>query len=368
MRARTCALLPLLASLAGACGRGVTAAPPAPQVDGGRVAADGGSAANASSDAGVAMEPFDGGTPMDPPDAGAAPAADDGGSPDADAGAMRPAPTSVAGCFPNIRSSFLPNYDAMNPTLGSHCVGTNYQDITGVEKLVFLGDSITEGTPPTPPAEYYRSLLTLRLLEKFGSLEVADCAAFGAHTDDFFGGQNQIPHCFPQPESKRTLVVFTIGGNDIAGWAKADLSTADALAKADRAAGALEQALQFFRDPAQFPNGVFVVFANPYEYTDGTGELLSCPSAVFSGLSGTYTQGIPAILHFRERYLELAIRYAVDLVFMAEAFCGHGYGRANPASPCYTPANDLWFDVSCIHPDPAGHAALADLFLRVIDE
>lgn len=52
-----------------------------------------------------------------------------------------------------------PNYDQFGPIIGSHCMGTNHQDITGVERVVFLGDSVTVGTPPTLSADYYRSKL-----------------------------------------------------------------------------------------------------------------------------------------------------------------------------------------------------------------
>src|SRR5688572_16474449 len=47
-----------------------------------------------------------------------------------------------------------PNYDGHMLTIGSHCLGTNHQAIENVERVVFLGDSITVGTPPTPVAEY----------------------------------------------------------------------------------------------------------------------------------------------------------------------------------------------------------------------
>ena len=35
--------------------------------------------------------------------------------------------------------------DQCAPVIGSHCVGTNHQDIDGIERVVFLGDSITVG-------------------------------------------------------------------------------------------------------------------------------------------------------------------------------------------------------------------------------
>src|SRR5258708_6468938 len=59
-------------------------------------------------------------------------------------------------CFPAVFTGH-PNYDQFNPKYPlTHCSGTNQQDITGVQKVVFLGDSVTVGTPPIATADYYR--------------------------------------------------------------------------------------------------------------------------------------------------------------------------------------------------------------------
>ncbi|MEZ4463912.1 MAG: hypothetical protein R3F43_05165 [bacterium] len=59
------------------------------------------------------------------------------------------------------------------------------------------------------------------LRARFGAdLEVESCAKLGARNDDFLRDGGQIPDCFPEGGSpKRTLVIFTMGGNDIAAWA-----------------------------------------------------------------------------------------------------------------------------------------------------
>jgi hypothetical protein len=41
------------------------------------------------------------------------------------------------------------DYEQFDPIIGSHCKGTNHQDIIDIERVVFLGDSVTVGTPPT---------------------------------------------------------------------------------------------------------------------------------------------------------------------------------------------------------------------------
>ncbi len=61
-----------------------------------------------------------------------------------DASVASPDATVATRCFADIYDPSIPgpNYDQFSPTVGSHCFGTNQQDITGVERVVFLGDSV----------------------------------------------------------------------------------------------------------------------------------------------------------------------------------------------------------------------------------
>ena len=57
-------------------------------------------------------------------------------------------PLTVSQCFANAYVNAPakgPNYDQFGPQVGSHCLGTNHQDIDKVERVVFLGDSVTVG-------------------------------------------------------------------------------------------------------------------------------------------------------------------------------------------------------------------------------
>ena len=191
-----------------------------------------------------------------------------------------------------------------------------------------------------------------------------------------------MPQCWPelfsggQPksvgeatDSRATLVIFTMGGNDIFNWADNSLEGQEALDAAEKAAQYLEDAVAFFKEPGRFPNGVHVIYRNPYEYTDATGDTGSCIASAVVGLQGNQLQLAPAVTHFTERYLEIAVKYQADMVFMLEAFCGHGFHHNDPQSQCYRgPDAELWFDLTCIHPNDAGHAALAEMFQAVVDE
>jgi hypothetical protein len=279
-------------------------------------------------------------------------------------------------CFAGIGEPGTgPNYDQFHPTIGSHCKGTNHQDITGIEKVVFLGDSVTEGTPPTLPWEYYRELLAAQLRTQFGSgIEVTECSAWGARTDDLLlPPHQQVIECFPATETKRTLVVMTVGGNDMNAFLQdaVDGDTPDqTMTKVDGMLADMEDAVRYLKDPVNFPNGSFVVFANIYEFTDGTGDVQSCPGAVLAGFPAEApAQMRPAYIKVDEQYMRIAVETQTDMIFLLESFCGHGFHAGDPANECYRgPDAETWFDFTCVHPNPTGHAQLSDLFFATVAE
>jgi lysophospholipase L1-like esterase len=324
-----------------------------------------------------------------------------GGSGGAGTGGAGGGPITVAGCYADdfVNPPMLGlDYDQFGPVVGSHCMGTNHQDITGVERIVFLGDSVTVGTPPTLSADYFRSQLADALAQTFGldapgffwkSVNFFDgvanqqtdgpfstCAKWGARTDDFLMGGGQIASCFPESTlEQRTLVVITMGGNDIASLTQdaIDGVPMDQLWVSTQGfVQRMQDTIAWIKEPGRFPNGVFVVFANMYEFTDGTGEVQSCD---VSGLAG-FDEPVPApddlaamVVWANEQYVRIAVDYQVDVIFMLEDFCGHGFERDNPAAPCYRgPGQEAWFDLTCIHPTPTGHDHIKDMFLAVVNE
>src|SRR5262245_18299037 len=95
-----------------------------------------------------------------------------------------PAVSAIDQCFTGLTNPNHPHpsYDQFHPTWIADCTGTNVQDISGVEKLMFLGDSITAGTPPTLATDYYRTLVGNAMTAKFCALEIKDCSKWGAKT------------------------------------------------------------------------------------------------------------------------------------------------------------------------------------------
>lgn len=310
-------------------------------------------------------------------------------------------PLTAAQCYAGVfvnGGTVGPNYDQYNPIIGSHCLGTNHQDITGIERVVFLGDSVTVGTPPTLAVDYYRSQLADKLAQKFGisapnqlwktvnfidgislikeSGAFASCSKWGANTDDLQMGGNQIAGCFAADKlNKKTLVVMTMGGNDIAALTKDASNGAPQMQlwnDAQVVVQYLRDAMAWLYAPGRFPNGINVVFANNYEFTDGTANVQTCD---VSGLAG-FDKPVPApeqlkaiIVWINEQYMAVAKEFNADMIFLLEEFCGHGFEKDNPQAPCYRgPGMPQWFDLTCIHPNPAGHDHITDMFMAVVNE
>ena len=339
-------------------------------------------------------------------------------------------------CFAELADAASgPDYEPYDYVIGSHCKGTNHQEIVGVGRVVFLGDSVTQGTPneshllSIDNQHFWRNLFAEWLTGHFGldqgdlfswgtwktydylsgkggAIHVGDfsnCAKWGARNDDLM---TQIGECFPTGGSTETnLVVFTMGGNDISkitqlGGEASDAEVAAgypaAWALAEEAIAYLEEAVLTLKSPELYPAGTHVVFGNPFEFTDGTGKVDACtpqgeleiPGLGAFDLSqfdldmaalGGYAQWADPdmqaqiVIWILEQYMRIAVDHGADLVFMTESFCGHGFVAtgtdADPEARCYLgPGAELWFDVTCIHPNDAGHAAIFDLFQAVVEE
>lgn len=300
------------------------------------------------------------------------------------------------------------------------CAGTRQQEFSGIERVVFVGDSVTVGTPPanlasdanniwgalggffsdivTDVDETYRSRLADHLAERFSlnapgftwrlwdpfdqgealqrkSGDFWNCARWGSKTDDLWTDGEQIANCFPNSErDKRTLVVFTIGGNDLVDFVQmsADGDSDEMVwQRAEETITALDAAVMHLKDPNVYPAGNLVLFATPFEYTDWFGDITSCAAASASGLSEisspTLLQDIMNWLSVE--YLRIAESHGADVVFLLEEFCGHGFRRDDPSGPCYRGEDaERWFDLTCIHPNAAGHAAILNRFQAILGE
>jgi hypothetical protein len=67
------------------------------------------------------------------------------------------------------------------------------------------------------------------------------------------------------------------------------------------------------------------------------------------------------VIWVNEQYMSIATEFQTDMIFLLEEFCGHGFENGNPQAPCYRgPGTPRFFDLTCIHPNPAGHDHITD--------
>lgn len=135
---------------------------------------------------------------------------------------MGSGPLTATRCFESIADPAQagPDYDQYDPIVGSHCAGTNHQDIRNVERVIFLGDSVSNGTPNDlhplclDNDHFFRTRLANWLSDRFqlskgepleweqweaysclydgdaglrNSGDFWNCARWGARVDDFMG-------------------------------------------------------------------------------------------------------------------------------------------------------------------------------------
>ena len=309
-------------------------------------------------------------------------------------------PETALDCFGDIfDGGEVPDYDQYAPVMNAECAGTNHQDIVGVQRVVFVGDSITVGSPPTDPNDFYRVQLANALVSRFGldapdiswdwydpfngttisqeSGDFASCAKWGARTDDLMQDNDQVVDCLPEDQrDKTTLVVMTMGGNDLfnlaEGYNTGERSVEELWAQVYDYMQLMRDAVEWMTgDPTRFPNGIYVVFANLYEFTDSLGDVASCPGAEAAGYNWDLAgpELVEMINWSQEEFMHIAVDTQTDMIFLGENFCGHGYNRDDATGRCYrAPDADLWFDLTCFHPNDLGHTAIADMFESVIEE
>lgn len=239
-------------------------------------------------------------------------------------------------------------------------------------RIVFFGDSITEGVGVTDPNDRYVALLQHNadetwpgwagddLAARFPGLDVIDVSLGGATTGSVLASQlGQIDDALAEhgPAGGPTLIVGTIGGNDLLDV----LLSGDIEAGTDAVIANLEQITQFMLDPARFPDGVYLAITDVYDPTDGAAQVDDC----FYGID--LSPVMPEFERLEAEARDLAARDGWALVDMRGHFIGHGFHYAD-AGPWADEADPtLWFAPDCIHPNQRGHHEIRRLFLAALD-
>jgi hypothetical protein len=351
--------------------------------------------------AGPGADDDDSPTPApDDDDTTAPPDDDDATTPpgDDDDATTPPGPPTWESCFG--WQSPVVDYASSGAILGPSCLATDHQEIADVEHVVFVGDSVTVGTPPTATGDWYRNLVAAELANAFfldapasdwenvdlvdgvtyvqDSGDFSSCAKWGARTDDLYQPPHQqLQTCMPEAvRGQRTLVIMTMGGNDLMSMLQDFRDGVDQVTLEDQWIQALadySEAIHWLKDdPSLFPAGIDVVLANIFDVTDAAAaaDIAECPGAGWIGLDEPlYDPFVHELgVMWQEATLELAVETGSDMVFMGEAFCGHGYAQT-ASSRCWRGSGAAnYFDDTCAHPSAAGHAAIAEGMLAAVND
>lgn len=245
--------------------------------------------------------------------------------------------------------------------------------------VVFLGDSITAGSGASSAELRYKSLLVedqstmwqtwaeQDLESLYGPLEVIDVSVAGAQTGSLI--ERQLPaldEAIGGSLSGETIIVMTIGGNDMQGALPAMLLNEDKeAAYEERIRPALDNfatILDYFEDPARFPDGAKVFLTNVYEPTDNGGRAAGCFFGVDIG------PALPYLDRANDEIRALAVERGVAAIDLRGHFLGHGHNHEDATLEAHDAADPtLWMANDCIHPNDRGHHEVRRLFLTAID-
>lgn len=205
-------------------------------------------------------------------------------------------------------------------------------------RLIVMGDSVSAGFGASKLATSYPRLLHRALERRTGrTVERIDVARAGATTAGLLYQRDALKTRLEGPVQGHTLVVMTVGGNDVRKNLDGDLEgelLQDAVAR-------LREVDAFFDDAKRFPDGVSTYLATVYDPTDGAGKTKTCfqKSPAPAGV----------IVTWRDAYLALGRSAKIAVVDLHGLFAGHGVA-----------ASESWF-ADCVHPNDEGHRKAADL-------
>lgn len=241
------------------------------------------------------------------------------------------------------------------------------------ERVIFLGDSVTAGLGASRPSLRYRHLLLENDPEWPGAVDLrmawpdlveVDVSASGATTSTLRSRQlARLDELLLGPVQGESVVVFTVGGNDMQGGI-VELLTEGAVAGGplvDRLEENMIAILDYFQDPERFPDGTTLWFTNVYDPTDNVGQSDQC----FFGADINALR--EPLFDANERLRTLAVDRSVAMIDMYASFQGHGVYHDDPNNPSYD-ADDptLWFARDCIHPNDRGHHEIRRLLTEAM--
>lgn len=250
------------------------------------------------------------------------------------------------------------------------------QHPSAAARLIVMGDSISAGVGASRTSLSYFNLLTQNdnawstegstsLSTLFGtSVPVVNVAVSGATTASALSQRDTLTQQLPGPVSGHSIVVITIGGNDMKNLIfSSSQSAVDSTV--NNAVSNVRSLMTYLKDSTHFPDGVSIYLAAVYDPSDSSGTL---PASCF-GQSVTNVRLVTGVESLKARFVLLGQEMGFAVVDALGHFHGHGVEAAKMSDPHYNESNPVtWFYNDCIHPNDAGHNELRRLFFEAIDK
>lgn len=251
---------------------------------------------------------------------------------------------------------------------------------TDLTMFVNLGDSIAAGYGVATTLKY-RVLLTKNddatypdwkgkdFDTKYPGIQISDRSYPGATSDDL---ESQVA-AVPINYGGSTLVVISIGGNDLMDNYQALLDPAQTKALADTVEKNVAKVVDHFKDTTKYPHPTYFIIFTIYDPTDGMADIPenaevvdTCKSfKAFAPLVGK--QVLASFAVYNGALITMAGKQQLMIGDNHSRFLGHAFNYNNKASLFYDAANPtLWLQKDCIHPNVLGHHEIRREVWRVL--
>lgn len=251
---------------------------------------------------------------------------------------------------------------------------------TDLTMFVNLGDSIAAGYGVAATLNY-EVLLTTNDNDtypdwkgkdfdtKFPGIQVSDHAFVGATSDHLEAQVGQVPI----NQGGSTLVVISIGGNDLMNSYQALLDPAQTKALANTVEKNVTKVVDHFKDTTKYPHPTYFVIFTIYDPTDGMADIPADADVIsmcksFKALAPLFGKQVMAnFAIYNGALITMAGKQQMLVGDNHARFLGHAFYYSDKTSLFYDVADPtLWLQKDCIHPNERGHHELRREVWRVL--
>lgn len=230
-----------------------------------------------------------------------------------------------------------------------------------ITQLAVLGDSMASGHLVEEGQRYFELLLE-NDDARYPAFAGRDLRSLAPNVEPVFLatpgdlGDDTVRQAFTVPPNRtgRTLVIFSIGLNDLVRDLGRLLSPAGVVKVAEERAAHVQAIVRRFADTSRFPHGATVVALEPVDSTDGTDQVPKNLEADPMCKAYAIFVAVGGLDLFNERARLSQESEGVQTLRLERHFFGHGWFHDDPAGPAYDPGDPSLWLADCWHPNGRG--------------